>query len=293
MRFSSFETANPSKLVSMKHFEHMFTFLGLHHAAEKLDTYKYERRKREASHRYTMPLHAVADIFFYNELCSSIGHVRAQHWLATASSRNPSRPVSHDPTCEDDTFGKKSREHIARLMNDHDDKVGVFFTDAAHELLGSPRSVASNCSSRSQPGLPTIADFFFYNELRSTLGHVHAEQWLATAAPPCIRSRPASQARSIEPKNRRSASSPRVRSALGHVEKENWLAMASPTSSPSRPASQEISGEANKRRSRQDDECDLARLMKEHGDKVGLLFTDAAHELLDSPRSMTSTSSGE
>jgi hypothetical protein len=248
-----------------------------------------------------MPQHAVADIFFYNELCSSIGHVHAHHWLATASSTNPSRPVSHDPTCEDDTFGKKSQEHdIARLMNEHDDKVGVFFTDAAHELLGSPRSVASNCSSRCstlsttpQRGLPTIADFFFYNELRSTLGHVHAEQWLATAAPPCIRLRPASQARSIEPKNRRSAASRRVRSALGHVEKENWMATASPTSSPSRPASQEISGEANKRRSWQDGECDLARLMKEHGDKVGLLFTDAAHELLDSPRSMTSTSSGE
>jgi hypothetical protein len=221
----------------------------------------------------TMPQHAVADIFFYNELCSSIGHVHAHHWLATASSMS-----YHDPTCEDDTFD------IARLMNEHDDKVGVFFTDAAHELLGSPRSVASNCSSRCstlsttpQRGLPTIADFFFYNELRSTLGHVHAEHWMTSAASPYIRSRPAC---SIEPQNGRSAASPRVRSALGHVEKENWMV----PSSPSLPASQASSGEANKRRSRQDGECDLARLMNEHGDKVGLLFTDAAHELLDSPR---------
>jgi hypothetical protein len=173
----------------------------------------------------------------------------------------------------DDTIGKKSQEsHIARLMNEHGDK--VLFTDTAHELLGSPRSVASNCSSRCstlsttpQRALPTIADFFFYNELRSTLGHVHAEHWMATAASPCIRSRPAY---SIEPQNRRSAASPILRS---------------------RPASQASLGEANKRRSLQDGECDIARLMNEHGDKVGLLFTDAAHELLDSPRSMASNSS--
>jgi hypothetical protein len=234
-----------------------------------------------------MACHTVVDIFFYNELCSSIGHAHAHHWLATASSMS-----HHDPTFEEDTFGKKSQEpDLARLMNEHDDKVGVFFTDAAHELLGSPRSVSSNCSSRCstlsttpQRGLPTIADFFFYNELRSTLGHVHAEHWLATAASPCTRSRPASQACSIEPKSRRSAASPRLRSALGHVEKENWLV----PSSRSLPASQASSGEANKRRSRQDGECDLARLMNEHGDKVGLLFTDAAHEILDSPRSNSS-----
>ena len=240
-----------------------------------------------------MPHHTAADIFLYNELSSSLGHELADRWLATASSTSPSRTGFQCPTFVDDTIGKKSQEsHIVLLMNEHGDM--VLFTDTAHELLGSPRSVTSNCSSRCstlsttpQRGLPTIADFFFYNELRSTLGHVHAEHWLATAASPCIRSRPASQACSIEPKNRRSAASPRLRSALGHVEKENWLV----PSSRSLPASQAISGEANKRRSRQDGECDLARLMNEHGDKVGLLFTDAAHELLDSPRSMASNSS--
>ena len=247
-------------------------------------------RKRLDFQNITMPNHEVADIFFYNELCSSIGHVHAQHWLATASS------ISQAPTFEDDTFMKGSQEpDIARLMNEHDDKMGVFFTDAAHELLGSPRSVASNCSSRCstlsttpQRGLPTIADFFFYNELRSTLGHVHAEHWMATAASPCIRSRPTSQACSIEPQNRRSAASPILSSSHFHFDKATWLATAPPPSSRSRPASQASSGEANKRRSRQDDECDLARLMNEHGDKVGLLFTDAAHELLDSPRSNSS-----
>ena len=212
-----------------------------------------------------MACHTVVDIFFYNELCSSIGHAHAHHWLATASSMS-----HHDPTFEEDTFGKKSQEpDLARLMNEHDDKVGVFFTDAAHELLGSPRSVSSNCSSRCstlsttpQRALPTIADFFFYNELRSTLGHVHAEHWLATATAPCIPSRPASW------------SKPRHRARSAHecpvLRSAKWLATAS----------QACSGEPKHGRSQPDGECDIARLMNEHGEKVGLLFTDAAHELL-------------
>jgi hypothetical protein len=35
-------------------------------------------------------------------------------------------------------------------------------------------------------------------------------------------------------------------------------------------------------------ECDFQRPMPEHGEKVGLLFTDATHELLDSPLTVTS-----
>jgi hypothetical protein len=91
----------------------------------------------------TMPHHTVADIFFYNELSCSLGHVHADHWLATASSASPSQTVFQWPTSVDDTCGKKSQEsNIARLMNEHGDK--AFFTDTAHELLDSPRSVVSN-----------------------------------------------------------------------------------------------------------------------------------------------------
>ena len=122
------------------------------------------------------------DIFFYNELCSTLGHVRAEHWLANDAS---SSTVSG-------SFGDE---------NEQGEKVGLSFADEANQLLDSPRSVASTCSSCSsllsinpQRSLPTLADFFFYNELRSTLGHVLAEHWLASAASPCIPSRPASQA---------------------------------------------------------------------------------------------------
>ena len=225
--------------------------------------YSWTTRQSRLKMGSPVPRSTVADIFLYNEICTNLRNVRAEHWLAVSLATESS-------------------------------------SSAADELLDSPRSSSSNCSSRCstlsttpQRALPTIADFFFYNELRSTLGHVHAEHWMTTAASPCIRSRPASQACSIEPQNRRRAASPRLRSALGHVYKENWLATASPPSSRSRPASQASSGEVNKRRSLQDGECDIARLMNEHGDKVGLLFTDAAHELLDSPRSMASNSSRE
>ena len=205
------------------------------------------------------PCRRAPDIFFYNELCYTVGHVRAEHWLANdASSSTVSGP-----------FGDE---------NEHDETVGLSFADAANQLLDSPRSVASTCSSCSstlsanpQRSLPTLADFFFYNELRSTLGHVHAEHWLSKAAAPCIPSRPAPQAGSGKPRNRtRSAQKcPTLRSA-------KWPATAS----------QACSGEPNNGRSQPDGECDIARLMNEHGEKVGLLFTDAAHEILSSPPSV-------
>ena len=148
-----------------------------------------------------MPRSAVSDIFFYNELCSTLGHVRAEHWVANDAS---SSTVSG-------SFGDE---------NEHGEKVCTLFTDAANQLLDSPRSVASTSSSRCstlstnpQRRLPTLADLFFYNELRSTLGHVHAEHRMATAALPCIRSRPASQTCSIEPQNR---SRTPLRQVAGH-----------------------------------------------------------------------------
>jgi hypothetical protein len=152
-----------------------------------------------------MPRSTVSDIFFYNELRSTLGHVRAEHWLANDAS---SSTVSG-------SFGDE---------NEHGEKVGMLFTDASNQLLDSPRSVASTCSSRCstlstnpQRRLPTLADLFFYNELRSTLGHVHAEHWLATAASSCIPSRPASQAGSGQPNNRTTSAqeSAALRSANG------------------------------------------------------------------------------
>ena len=137
-------------------------------------------------HRWTL-----AEIFVYNELCSTLGQVRAEHCLAVSLATESSLSTVSG------TFGDE---------NEHGQKVGALFTDAADELLDSPRSVSSNCSSRCsalstapQRRPLSIAELFFYDELGSSLGHEHAEHWMATAASPCIHSRPASHAGSGPP----------------------------------------------------------------------------------------------
>ena len=104
----------------------------------------------------------------------------------------------------------------------------------------------------------TVTDTFFFHELRSALGHAEAERWLATASSPCTLSRTASPACSgpSTPRTRGDASPRHLDCTLRDQSNEH--------------------------------ECDFKRLMNEHGEKVGLLFTDAAHELLDSPLSAAS-----
>ena len=128
--------------------------------------------------------------------------------------------------------------------------------DKKRKLLDSTRSVnrASSCSSRCSmlstssttvQRKPTIADMFFYDELRSTIGQVNAEHWLATESSTCRRPRTAL----CKPNN-------------GSRRPDDTLCNRS-------------------------HECDIARMISWHGKKAGLLFTDAAYELLDSdsPRS--------
>jgi hypothetical protein len=97
-----------------------------------------------------------ADIFFYNELGLTLGQVSAEHWLATESSTcSRSGEASCKPNNRsrrpDDTLCDRSHEcDIARLISSHGEKAGLLFTDAAHELLDSPRSEASHFSSRSE-----------------------------------------------------------------------------------------------------------------------------------------------
>jgi hypothetical protein len=94
-----------------------------------------------------------ADIFFYSELGLTLGQVNAEHWLATESSRCSRLGTA---TCKpnnrsrrpDDTLCESNcdRSHecdIASLISSHGEKAGLLFTDAAHELLDSPRSEES------------------------------------------------------------------------------------------------------------------------------------------------------
>jgi hypothetical protein len=89
-----------------------------------------------------------ADMFFYDELRSTIGQVNAQHWLATQSStcrssRTASCKLNNGSRRPDDKLCDRSHEcDIASLISWHREKAGMLFTDAAHEHLDSdsPRS---------------------------------------------------------------------------------------------------------------------------------------------------------
>ena len=132
----------------------------------------------------------------------------------------------------------------------------------------------------------TLAEMYFYTELRSSLGHKDAERWLSGASATCVRS-------SIQASRRlrqsqtfsaiSAADTPRSRSPFSSSE---YLASEIERS---------LSGVTallkchSVRPFDESHECDMLRLINEHGEKAGLLFTDAAHELLDSPRSSAST----
>jgi hypothetical protein len=187
----------------------------------------------------------------------------AKHW----SSKKTGASSSSGPPSKK---GKSEAVHMITAFNNEDSTEHT----SKKARLASPDIENADQSADDESDNDLQLAGATHRRRRATLGHVHAEHWMTSAASPCIRSRPAC---SIEPQNRRSAASHRLRSDLGHVDKENWLATASPPSIRSRPASQASLCEVNKRRSLQDGECDIARLMNEHGDKVGLLFTDAAH----------------
>lgn len=172
-----------------------------------------------------MPQDTLADIYFYDELCSNRSKAKKELWVYTVS------PVSPEPT-EVGTSGDQGNESNECY------------------LLDSQRSVASSCCSSmlsTSPQKPqTKADIFFFNELGLTLGQVNAEHWLATESSRCSRLGTAT----CKPNNR------------------------------SRRPDDTLCDRSH--------ECDIARLISSHGEKAGLLFTDAAHELLDSPRSEAS-----
>jgi len=135
------------------------------------------------------------------------------------------------------------------------------------------------------PMTSTLAEMYFYAELRSSLGHKDAERWLSGASATCVRS-------SIQASRRlrqsqtfstiSAADTPRSRSPFSSSES---LASEIERSLLGVPALLKCHSVMPFDESH---ECDMLRLINEHGEKAGLLFTDAAHELLDSPRSSTS-----
>jgi len=117
----------------------------------------------------------------------------------------------------------------------------------------------------------TVAQMYFYSELRSSLGNKVAERWLSGTSAACADPR---QVSSVA--NTPTAQLPTERHKNDQLKRSSSIQdFRSQCQASTRiPA-------ADTPRSLRRHECDMVRLINDHGEKAGLLFTDAAHELLD------------
>jgi len=166
------------------------------------------------------------------------------------------------------------------LCEEGEDTLLNFQNDVSHHGMAKQRQ--SN-----------LVDLYFFTELRSSLGLVQAERWLSETSSP---SRAASGAKTPTPalpsegkknvwtvvKSSRTQQS-RCHSQASSLAQRSFVF--------SRPPSCESFASETVTLCQESHEFDMNWLMNEYGEKVGLLFTDAAHELLDSPRSLASNCS--
>ena len=154
-------------------------------------------------------------------------------------------------------------------------------------------------------GRLSVADTYFYTELLGSLGSVEAEKWLKSRKHDRMDRRPLTAA--VASTNLRftvsgspSHTPPSSSSALSAASTSRHTSTL-PVCKRCLPNSrsmlklllkhsnlQDMQGHISTAACPRQDDCtgasdDIAQIFQEHGDKVGLLFTDAAHELLDSP----------
>ena len=154
-------------------------------------------------------------------------------------------------------------------------------------------------STSSPQRVLTVAEMYFYTELRSSLGHTVAENWLSGTSASCAGWRHVSPVA-----NTPTAELPTERHKNDQLEKSSsiqdcWSQHQASTPIPADDTPRSLirsfsseslvsierfsSGVVNKchgmvLKSRS---MSLSFLVRKHGEKAGLLFTDAAHELLD------------
>ena len=134
------------------------------------------------------------------------------------------------------------------------------------------------------------AQMYFYTELRSSLGNKAAERWLSGTSASCagscqvssVANTPTAELPAERRKNNQlysniqaSRCQPQASSPISAADTPRCL---SPFSS-----SESLTSEID--HCNESHEGDMIRLINDHGEKAGLLFTDVAHELLDSPHS--------
>ena len=121
----------------------------------------------------------------------------------------------------------------------------------------------------------TVAQMYFYTELRSSLGNKIAERWLSGTSASCADSRQVSSVANTPtaelPTDRHKNDRLKRSSSIQDLQSQCQASTRIPA--------------VDTPRSLRRHECDMIRLINDHGEKAGLLFTDVAHELLDSPHS--------
>ena len=134
----------------------------------------------------------------------------------------------------------------------------------------------------------SVADTYFYTELLVSLGSVEAEKWLKTnlrfavSGSPCHTPPSSSSALSAASASRHASTLPVCKRCLPNSR--SMLKLLSKHSN-----LQDMHDHISTAACPRQDDCTAAigQILQENGDKVGLLFTDAAHELLDSPSNDT------
>jgi hypothetical protein len=145
---------------------------------------------------------------------------------------------------------------------------------------------------------PSVAEMYFYTELRSSLGHMVAEHWLSETSASCAGSRPISSVANTPTadlpterrKNDQLNESSSVHDFRRQSEASSLISAADTAHSLSGSFSSQClasdierlsSGALHKCQVLKSRLMSLSFMVRKHGEKAGLLFTDAAHELLD------------
>jgi hypothetical protein len=256
-----------------------FLYLIVHFTSTQHTLKHFDRRHSAMSTSSPQRRPTAAEMYFYTEVCSSLDDVVAQNLL---SAKSASCAGSNTPTAGLPTDGRKN-----------------------HPLRKSSRIQGSWSQSH-------VSKMYFYTELRSSLGHMAAEHWLSGTAASCAVSNTVTPTAEL-PNERReddqlkwsssnqdswslSQASTPISAAVADTPPRSQpqastpISAADTASSLSRSFSSQClasdiervsNGALHKCQMLKSRIMSLSFLVKKHGEKAGLLFTDAAHELLD------------
>lgn len=216
----------------------------------------------------------VADLFFVEALRSSLGENAAQAWLASITRCAPS-PTSMSLQL---SFGTSC-------------KSGANTYPGAASRHSCVAAAARRRTRHIAPSWSSVADLFVFEELRASGGCGLARAWLAsTCAGSCLSPAHASlvpagalSATSTEfcPRSWPHSSSPAISSENSTQHRLRCPFLGAHSEPTDRGSESEDNFDV--------DNHDVASLMQEHGANAGLLFTDAAHMVLDLSRFRDST----